>query len=276
MNNKLITALATPYIDGKIDKLSYEKLIEFQIENGVDALLAVGTTAEAQLLNDCEKKLLVKIAKGMAGNVPVYVGIEGRSTCDAVRDAERAEKYGADGILVTPPSFCKCTPLGYRLHVEEILKSVSVPLILYNAPGRCGYTLDVEALYSLSDRVHTVKDAGNDLNYTEKVSKSMEILCGNDGMLPQFLEKGACGVISVVSNVAPRLSRHVLEGGETNTFVTLSNLTMREVSPIPVKYMLYKKGIFKSAEMRLPLTEANAATKAAIDAFFDENIDKIN
>ena len=272
MKNKLITALATPYIDGEIDKVSYEKLVEYQIEQGVDALLAVGTTAEAQLLDDCEKKLLVKIAKGLAGNVPVYVGIEGRSTRDAVCDAQKAEKYGADGILVTPPSFCKCTPEGYRLHVEQILKCVSVPLILYNAPGRCGYTLDEKILKSLSNRVRTVKDAGKDLKYTENVAKNMEILCGNDGMLPQFLEKGACGVISVVSNVAPRLTRQVLEGGNAEAFLQLADLTMREVSPIPVKYMLYKKGIFASYEMRLPLTAANLATKNAIDAIFNENI----
>lgn len=270
--NKLITALATPYLDGKIDKLSYEKLVRFQVESGVDAILAVGTTAEAQLLDDCEKKLLITIAKGMSDGVPVYVGIEGRSTRDAVRDAEKAQKYGADGILVAPPSFCKCTPEGYRLHVEELLKRVSVPLILYNAPSRCGYTLDLQALEALSDKVHLLKDAGKDLDYTEKVAKSMTVWCGNDGLLPHFLEKGASGVISVVSNVAPLLTRGVLEGGDAHCFTKLADLTMREVSPIPVKYMLYKKGIFASFEMRLPLTAASAETKKAIDEIWNENI----
>ena len=271
--NKLITALATPYLDGKIDKLSYEKLVRFQIEKGVDALLAVGTTAEAQLLDECEKKLLIGIAKAMAGKVPVYVGIEGRSTRNAVADAEKAQKYGADGILVAPPSFCKCTAEGYRLHVEQILKSVSVPLILYNAPSRCGYTLDADILEALSDRVHFLKDAGSDLAYTENAAVHMSVLCGNDGMLPQFLEKGATGVISVVSNVAPLLTRRVLNGDNAETFVKLANLTMTEVSPIPVKYMLYKKGIFNSFEMRLPLTAANNATKNAIDEIWNENIE---
>ena len=271
--NKLITALATPYLDGSIDKLSYEKLIRFQIERGVDALLAVGTTAEAQLLDECEKKLLIRIAKAMAGNVPVYVGVEGRSTRDAVRDAEKAQKYGADGILVAPPSFCKCTAEGYRMHVEQILNAVSVPLILYNAPSRCGYTLDANVLKDLSDKVSFVKDAGGNLEYTEKVAQSMRVLCGNDGMLPQFLEKGAIGVISVVSNVAPQLTRTVLEGGNAERFCKLADLTMKEISPIPIKYMLYKKGIFRSAEMRLPLTEASQATKNAIDEIWNEDID---
>ncbi|MCH5159217.1 MAG: dihydrodipicolinate synthase family protein [Clostridiales bacterium] len=271
--NKLITALATPYIDGKIDKLSYEKLIAFQLEQSVDALLAVGTTAEAQLLDDCEKKLLINIAKAMAGDVPVYVGIEGRSTHDAVQEAENAQKLGADGILVAPPSFCKCTSEGYRLHVEEILKCVSVPLILYNAPSRCGYQLNAEVVKSLSDRVHFVKDAGSDLDYTANIAQSSSVLCGNDGMLTQFLEKGAIGVISVVSNVAPRLTRDVLEGGDDCLFNKLANLTMREVSPIPIKYMLYKKGVFRSYEVRLPLTAARESTKNAIDEIWNKNID---
>ena len=270
--NKLITALATPYFEGKIDKLSYEKLIRFQIEQGVDALLAVGTTAEAQLLDDCEKKLLINIAKAMCDGKPVYVGIEGRSTYDAVRDAEKVQKYGANGILVAPPSFCKCTPEGYRLHVEEILKCVSVPLILYNAPSRCGYTLDADIIKGLSDRVHFVKDAGNNLDYTADIAQNVSVLCGNDGLLPQFLEKGAMGVISVVSNIAPRLTKGVLEGGDSCLFTKLADLTMREVSPIPVKYMLYKKGIFRSYEMRLPLTAATQSTKTAIDEIWNENI----
>ena len=270
--NRLITALATPYLDGKIDKLSYEKLIAFQIESGVDALLAVGTTAEAQLLDECEKKLLISVAKAMAGKTPVFAGIEGRSTRDAILDAEKAQKYGADGILVAPPSFCKCTPKGYLLHVEEILKCVSVPLILYNAPSRCGYALDAEVVKELSDRVRFVKDAGSDLDYTANIAEKVDVLCGNDGMLCQFLGKGATGVISVVSNVAPRLSRGVLEGGDDCLFVKLANLTMQEVSPIPIKYMLYKKGIFKSYEMRLPLTAASEQTRRAIDAIWNENI----
>ena len=269
--NKLITALATPYIDGKIDKLSYEKLVAYQVESGVDAILAVGTTAEAQLLDECEKKFLISVAKCLVGRTPLYVGIEG-PTREAIKEAEMAQKYGADAILVAPPSFCKCTPEGYRLHVEEILKVVSVPLILYNAPSRCGYTLDADVVRSLSDRVHFVKDAGSDLNYTADLAQNVHMVCGNDELLPQFLEVGACGAISVVSNVAPRLARGVLEGGDDCLFTKLARLTMREVNPIPVKYMLYKKGIFASYEMRLPLTTANVATKKAIDAIWNENI----
>lgn len=269
---QLITALATPYMDGKIDTYSYERLVSYQIENGVDALLAVGTTAEAQLLNSCEKKLLVKLAKGIAGKIPLFVGIEGRSTREAVTEAEIAESLGADGILVAPPAFVKCTPEGYMLHVYEILKSVSVPLMLYNAPSRCNYTLDRSVVEKLSQSVPYLKDAGTDLDYTSALSKKITVLCGNDGLLPEFLQYGATGVVSVVSNVAPRLTRKVLNGDESayQLFRELARLSMLEVSPIAIKYMLFKKRIFNSYEMRLPLTAASIETQEEIDRIWRE------
>lgn len=272
MSNVLITALATPYNDGKIDKLSYERLVDYQIRQGIDCLLTVGTTAEAQLLDTCEKRLLVSIAKTIANDTPVYAGIEGRSTRDAVKEAETMQKLGADGLLVAPPAFVKCTTLGYLLHVEQILKAVSIPLILYNAPTRCGYVLDREVIEQLSDKVRHLKDAGSDLSYTEKLSQKMTVWCGNDQLLPQFVERGATGVVSVTSNVAPKLTRRVLNGEQSDLFVSLSKLTMAEVSPICIKYMLYKKGIFDSYEMRLPLTDASALSRSKIDEIWSENI----
>ena len=283
--NKLITALATPYKNGKIDSYSYEKLVNFQIENGVDTLLAVGTTAEAQLLYDCEKKLLVKLTKAIS-NVPVFVGIEGHSTKDAVRDAVMAEKLGADGLLVTPPAFVKCTPQGYLLHIKEILKAVSVPLMLYNAPSRCNYVLDKDTVIELSNKVQYLKDAGNDLDYTATLSKRLAVMCGNDFLLPHMLKNGATGVVSVVSNVAPKLTREILnldvqsfsksslceQARRLELFQELANASMLEVSPIAIKYMLYKKGIFDSYEMRLPLTAASEKTRKEIDELWSEDV----
>lgn len=272
--NKLITALATPYRDGKIDAYSYERLVSYQIANGVDALLAVGTTAEAQLLDKCEKKLLVKLAKGIAGNIPVFVGIEGRSTREAVAEAEAAEKTGADGILVAPPTFVKCTPQGYLLHIKQILNAVSVPLMLYNAPSRCNYVLDRATVEILAESIPYLKDAGTDLDYTAALSSKITVLSGNDGLLPEFLQRGAAGVVSVVSNVAPRLTRKVLNGYENayQLFRELARLSMLEVSPIAIKYMLFKKRIFNSYEMRLPLTAASIETQREIDNIWHDEI----
>lgn len=271
--NTLITALATPYKNGKIDTFSYEKLVHYQLFNGVDALLAIGTTGEAQLLRGGEKHQLIKITKRLAENTPVWVGICGRSTIDSVREAVIAEDNGADGILVAPPAFVKCTPQGFVQHIKEILKYVSVPVMLYNAPSRCNYILDKDAVCELSEKVRYIKDAGKDLDYTAALSKKLNVLCGNDLLLPEMLKNGANGVISVVSNVAPKLTRRILDGvaneSEYEQFVRLSKLSMLEVSPIAIKYMLYKQDIFESYNMRLPLTRANADTQQQINEMWD-------
>ena len=290
----LITALATPYKNGKIDYSSYERLVKYQLDSGVDALLAVGTTAEAQLLAKNEKKRLITTTKQLADDTTVWVGVEGRSTKEAINDALFAESLGADGLLITPPSFVKCTPEGYLMHIQNILKNVSIPVMLYNAPSRCNYTLDKEVIFELSKHVRYMKDAGKDLSYTAQLSTKLKVMCGNDSLLPDMLNNGAKGVVSVVSNVAPHLTRRILNGssienGEKQTannkkkeyasmkdyerFSLLSQLSMLEVSPIAIKYMLFKKGIFSNYNMRLPLTRASEQTQRKIDIIWDKYID---
>ena len=271
--NTLITALATPYIDGKIDVESYEKLVQYQLDSGVDGLLAVGTTAESQLLSKREKKQLIKTAKRLANDTPVWVGVGGSTPTEAIREARFAERLGADGLLIAPPAFVKCTPEGYMLHIQEILNAVSVPVMLYNAPSRTNYTLNKDVIGQLAQRVSYLKDAGRNLKYTAALSQKLKVLCGNDKVLPDMLQTGACGVVSVVSNVAPSLTRRVLNGNteDYELFTTLSKLSMLEISPVAIKYMLYKKGIFASYDMRLPLTAANEKTQKRIDKLWFAN-----
>ena len=269
---KLITALATPFKNCKIDLKSYEKLLEFQLKNKVDELLVCGTTGEAQLLSQREKRSLVALTRAVAGKTPITVGVEGSATSGAVREAIDAQSWGADGLLIAPPAFCKCTAKGYFCHIKEILKHVTIPLTLYNVPSRCGYALDQSAVEQLSGSVRYVKDAGSDLDYTAALTKSVNVLCGSDGQLPQFLERGAVGVISVVSNVAPLLTRRVLDGKNLQEFHQLAKASMLEVNPIAIKYMLYKKGIFETYDMRLPLTTASEETRNVIDQMWSEDI----
>lgn len=271
--NTLITALATPYIDGKIDVESYEKLVQYQLDSGVDGLLAVGTTAESQLLSKREKKQLIKTAKRLANDTPVWVGVGGSTPTEAIREAKFAERLGADGLLIAPPAFVKCTPEGYMLHIQEILNAVSVPVMLYNAPSRTNYTLNKDVIGQLAERVSYLKDAGRNLKYTAALSQKLKVLCGNDKVLPDMLQTGACGVVSVVSNVAPSLTRRVLNGNTADyeLFTQLAKLSMLEVSPVAIKYMLYKKGIFASYDMRLPLTAANEKTQKRIDKLWLAN-----
>ena len=282
----LITALATPYKNGKIDFDSYERLVQYQLDNGVNALLAVGTTAEAQLLTKNEKRELITTTKCLASNTPVWVGIGESSTIKTIREAISAQELGADGLLVAPPAFVKCTPQGYMLYVQEILKVAAVPVMLYNAPSRCNYTLDKDVIAELSKRVRYLKDAGKDLHYTASLSSNLKVLCGNDTLLPDMLKAGACGVVSVVSNVAPQLTRKILNGSKSpngkkkeyatlydyELFEKLSKLSMLEVNPVAIKYMLYKKGIFAGYNMRLPLTRASEQTQKKINKMWNEQI----
>lgn len=276
MNNALITALATPFKKGKIDVNSYIRLVKSQSEHA-DALLCLGTTAETQLLSECEKRLLVSLAKGTADKTPIIAGIEETATALAVKAAEKYQKLGADALLIAPPSFCKCTPNGYYRHVKAIKNAADIPLILYNIPSRCGYALNAEVIKKLYEKegVRYVKDAGNDLTYTAEISRYMTVFCGNDEKLPDYLDAGAGGVISVAANVAPKLTRQILDGELSEEFTTLARLTMREINPIAIKYCLYKAGIFDEYDMRLPLTRASKRTRKAIDEFLQKSAEKI-
>ena len=275
MSKSVITALATPFKNGKIDIDGYVKLCKFQQENGVDALLALGTTAEAQLLSRCERKLLLALTKATV-NWPIVAGIEEPSTAQACREAEQYALLGASAIMVAPPSFCKCTPSGYFRHIEAIFLASKLPVILYNIPSRAGYALDRKTVKRLTERgyVNYVKDSSSNCDFATKISPYCNVLCGSDERLSDYLKANACGVISVVSNVAPRLTKAAVNGNEAvkRQFDTLASLAMQEINPIAVKYMLYKRGIFASYEMRLPLTRASAKTRRAINENWEENI----
>jgi len=273
LSKLLITALATPYKNGKIDGYGYEKLISYQTQNGADALLVASTTGESTLLTDCEKKLLFMLAKAVAKNLPLIAGVGGYSTSEAVKSALYAAKLGAKALLIAPPPFSKCTPQGYARHIMAIKKASDIPLILYNVPSRCGYELDLNVLsYLYENGITCVKDAGSDLNYTAALAEKFDVLCGSDELLTKQLNVGAKGVISVVSNVAPNLTKNVLKGEDDAYFVKLAKASMTEVSPVAVKYMLYKKGIFENFEMRLPLTEAAEETQKIIDESWNEEL----
>lgn len=275
MDRKLITALATPFKNEKFDVKSYAKLIRFQIENGVDALLALGTTAESQLLTECERKLAVNIAKGLAEGTPIIVGIHESATDKAVREAKKMQDLGADALLIAPPVFCKCTAVGYRWHIESICEVVDIPVILYNVPSRAGYCLNADAVISLTGKMAAVKDACGNTEFASKVINYAPILCGNDEKLTDYIQAGCCGVISVTSNVAPQWTREILTGKKSAEFEEFARLTMQEVNPIAIKYLLCKAEIFDDYDVRLPLTKANETTRKSIEEFWQSHKDLI-
>lgn len=270
---KLITALATPFKNDKIDLRSFKRLLKMQ-EKFADALLCCGTTGEVGMLSAKEKHGLIETTKNCG--VPVWTGVGG-ATKNAVCEAKAAQKCGADGVLVAPPSFFKCTKLGFVWHVEEILQ-VGLPVMLYNAPSRCGYELWEDAVFQLARHGVCLKDAGGNAKYAKNVASAVTVFCGNDEKTEEYVLKGgASGLVSVVSNAFPRLTRHILQfkanDEQRNAFAELCKLAFCEINPIPIKYILHTLGVFDTCEMRLPLTAANAAKRNAIDEFLNKNAD---
>ena len=275
MTKKLITALATPFADGKIDEASFARLVEFQAANGADALLALGTTAESQLLSKAESTRLLTLCGILAGKIPLIAGIHESATGQAAEEAKRLADLGASALLVAPPAFCKCTAAGYKRHIETICQAVDIPVIPYNVPSRAGYCLDAQTIVELSDKIAAVKDACDSAEFAKQIAASVPVLCGSDERLTSYLEAGACGVISVTSNVAPLWTKSILKGERSREFELFARLTMTEVNPIAIKYFLYKAGIFRTYDVRLPLTSANADTQKTIDEFLRKFGDKI-
>lgn len=273
MNKIVICALATPFAKGKVDVESYVKLCQLQQEAETDALLALGTTAEAQLLTNSERKLLAELARKHT-ELPLIVGIEEPSTAEAQRQAQLYAALGADALLVAPPPFCKCTAQGFVEHITAIAKASNLPIALYNIPARAGYFVDLAAVEQLSKAgiVSCIKDSCADTTFAKLLTKTTPVLCGSDELLDDYVAAGAVGVVSVAANVAPKLTKQALNGENGGQFRALAALAMQEVNPIAIKYMLYKAGIFADFEMRLPLTRANDKTRKAIDEYFEENV----
>ena len=266
--SEVITAVATPFVDGKIDVESFGRLVQSQAQGGVDALLVAGATGEGMLLSPCEKKLLVTIAKQLC-DLPIWLNVDGVGTREAVSQVAWANKLGVDGLLISPPAFCKCTSLGLLEHVKKLVHETTLPIMLYNAPSRVGYSLPLDVVQMLSHLGVTVKDAGKDLDYTKSLQRFTTVYCGNELLASGFASLGVDKVVSVVANGYPQLTKDMFEGKLTKKqvalFKRLARLTMTEVNPIAIKYMLCKLGMFRSAEMRLPLTEASTRTRNIVD-----------
>ncbi len=267
----LITALATPYFNGAIDMKSYAYLLEKQISEGADGLLCLGTTAEPSLLTAAERKKLLKAAvRAAKGKTAVICGTGTASTAETVILSRYAEDNGADALLIAPPPFSKCTPEGYVRHIEAVIKATALPVIMYNVPSRAGYALDTDAVRRCFEAgAYAVKDASECGGYTDRLMRYGKVFCGSDEKTQDYIRKGAAGTISVVSNLCPSLTKKIINRTaseqEREAFESFARACFTEVSPVPIKYALFKSGIFRSCEMRLPLTAAGAETRRQID-----------
>ena len=271
------TALCTPFEqNGELDLESYRKLLRFQLDSGIDALLVCGTTGEAPTLTDDEATtLLCEAVKAAQRSIPVIMGIGSNCTAHAVEKAKSAEKNGADALLAVTPYYNKCTPEGLVRHYREIAAATSLPIIVYTVPSRTGMTIPPSVwseLFAIPNIIG-IKDATGDIAYGAQFLSTIGsegcLWSGNDNATLPLLSLGSDGVISVLSNVKPKETSalcHAFSEGKIReaqalhtSLLPLSDALFCEVNPIPVKAALSLMGICK-AYCRLPLTTAKERT----------------
>src|SRR3569623_1157597 len=277
-----LTALVTPFSGGKVDFPTLAKLVDWQIENGVDGIVAVGTTGESATV-DVEEHVAVIAAtvKAARGRVPVVAGAGGNATSEALTLTKASEQAGADALLHVTPYYNRPSQEGLYRHFEAIAKSTKLPIILYNVPTRTACDMLTEPVVRLADFdiIIASKDAtGNLVRATELVAKCgdrVTVLSGDDGTAFPLYAVGARGVISVVSNVAPRDmsdKRDAANAGDWerarrlhHKLRAMSQMLFAEPSPAPTKAVLALLGRC-SADVRLPLVNASEKLTAELRA----------
>ena len=277
------TALITPFRGGRIDKSAYLRLLQEQIEGGVDALVVAGTTGESPTLTDSEKKWLftaaVREAAAAERKIPVIAGTGSNNTRRAAELSRMATDCGVDGLLVVTPYYNKASEDGLIAHYEAITAATTLPVIAYHVPSRTGCKMSPAACKKLASlpRIVGLKDATGDLSFTARVAAlcgdSLPLYSGNDDLTLPVLSMGGLGVISVVSNLCPeamtRLCRLWREGRATEakalqlSLIPLCDALFCEVNPIPVKAAMEMLGMC-TAEVRLPLSPADEGVRRRV------------
>lgn len=273
------TAIATPFTESGINFEEFGKLIEFQIQEGIDALVVCGTTGESATMTDTQRKETMQFAiEIVAKRVPVILGTGSNNTMVAIELSKYAQSIGADGLLVVTPYYNKATPEGLIQHYEAIASATSLPIIVYNVPGRTGVNIAPKTCLSLSkiENIVGIKEASGNLSQIAEIAalcgNALPIYSGNDDQVLPVLSLGGKGVISVISNIAPgKFTTMVHDFCKGNiqeaTKVQLESIDLIkalfcEVNPIPVKSALNLLG-YNFGIPRLPLTpmsDTNLAT----------------
>ncbi len=276
-----ITALVTPFRNGKFDEAAFTRFIEWQISEGTHGLVPVGTTGESPTLDHDEHKRVIELTVETAKKrVPVIAGTGSNSTDEAVELSRYAESAGADGVLVVTPYYNKPTQEGLYQHFKAINDAINIPIIIYNIPGRSIVDMSVATMarcYELKN-IAGVKDATANLARPSQTRAALGPefcqLSGEDATALGFMAHGGAGCISVASNVAPRLCAEFQNACMAGDFkkalaiqdrlMPLHDVLFIETNPAPVKYAVSRLG-FGTAEMRLPMVPLTEASRRAID-----------
>ena len=277
-----ITALITPFKDGQVDQAAFQSFVEWQIGEGTQGLVPVGTTGESPTLSHDEHKRVVELCiEAAGGRVPVMAGAGSNSTEEAIALTRHAKRAGADAALVVTPYYNKPTQEGLYAHFKAIAEAVDIPIFIYNIPGRSVVNMSVEIMARLAElpNIVGVKDATGDLTRPSlqrlKCGADFIQLSGEDGTALGFNAHGGVGCISVAANVAPRLvsqfQNATLQGNYAaalelqDRLMPLHSALFVETSPSPVKYAASLLGKCRE-DVRLPLVQVTQPTRQIVRA----------
>ncbi|ADR19716.1 4-hydroxy-tetrahydrodipicolinate synthase [Calditerrivibrio nitroreducens] len=266
-----ITALVTPMKDGMVDEEKLRNLVDFQINNGISALVPCGTTGEAATLSYEEHMRVIEIVVEQSNKrVPVIAGTGSNSTHETIYLTEFAKKVGCDAALVVTPYYNKPTQKGLYEHFKAVADAVDIPIVLYNVPGRTSVNMLPDTVIKLSKikNIVAVKEASGSLDQVSEiiagVSPDFDVLSGDDSLTIPMMALGAKGVISVASNIIPKEVSQMVDLWLKGDIASARDLHLKlfplfkgifiETNPIPVKKALYLMGIIEN-DIRLPLVE---------------------
>ena len=276
-------ALITPFKDDlTVDYDQLRKLVDFQIENGTDAIIVCGTTGESSTLSEEEHSEAIRVvAEHTAGRVPVIAGTGSNDTMTAIKLSKDAEKDGVDALLLVTPYYNKATQKGLIQHYTAIAEAVNIPIILYNVPSRTGCNIEPETAVYLAKNVKNIvaiKEASGNISQVAKLMSladgCIDLYSGNDDQILPLLSLGGIGVISVTSNIIPQdthqLVHKFLNGDVAGSrelqlkCIDLCKALFCEVKPIPVKKATELMGL-SNGKVRMPLSEMEASNAEKLE-----------
>ncbi len=275
-----IVALITPFKDGAVDEETLRQLVEFQIENGTDGIVACGSTGEASTLDyDEHMKVIDVVIQQTNKRVPVIAGTGSNSTSEAIELTQKAKNLGADGVLLVTPYYNKPSQEGLYLHYKAIADAVAIPQVLYNVPGRTGINMQPATVARLADHpeIVAIKEATGSLQQASEVLElcgdKLDVISGDDYITFPIMACGGTGVISVVANIMPRevaaLVDAFFEGNMAEArrlhlyLLNISNAMFIETNPVPVKAAVALMGKCRP-DLRLPLAPLSDVSHATL------------
>lgn len=279
------TALVTPFLpDGAIDWFSLDQLIDYQLDAGVTGCVTCGSTAESQTLSDEEQEAInLHVINRVQGKAPVIVGAGTNNTASTLERARKAVDLGANALMLVTPYYNRPPQRGMMAHFGAIAEVIELPIIIYNAPTRCGVEITpatMKALHAAYPHIQAIKDCGGSVDklfqLAHEVGPNFEVLTGDDNWILTAMGLGAKGVISAGSNIMPRdftalvqalLDQDMAKGLEIfKRCYPLIQKAFIETNPIAVKYLLFKMGIITADSVRSPLMSLDPLLRDSVEA----------